>query len=231
MLGQGVLGYYALGELTDSATAYSIEAATGALTLTGNDVAFGVARAVVASSATFTLTGNSATAKPARYVVSEAGSFTLTGNDAGITATRILYANTYQTAGSVGFGALGEFALGQMEKDEAVSFVLTFGPAILAASRLPLTAETGVFQISGPDTGLVKFLGLRAGSSAITVTFNDATLKAGRVLIAGTGAITLGSTVIDFTRASRGLRIRPGGGASRMQASSGGGSNRLRVRA
>lgn len=232
MLGLGVLGYYALGEIPDTAAAYSVTASSASFAFTGNSAQTSVGRAITASAGTITFSGNNASVVPVRKIVSSSGSFSLTGANVGVTATRFLYAEGYVTGRSVGWGALGELALGEIDTAPRVSFQLVFNVALLNFTRAALTASKGDFVLSGNDASLGRFLGVKATTPmALTVTFNPASLLVRRGLIAGVGTFSGGGQVIDMTRARRGLSVRSGGGASGLRMSSGGGSKGLRIRA
>lgn len=103
----------------------------------------------------------------------------------------------------LGFGALGELALGQVATDDKA-----------------LSVDVGAFVIAGQDVGLYATRYLTAETGVFTLTFNSAELARGRLGL----SVTSGGGV-------RGLRASSGGGVRGLNASAGGGGKGLRIRA
>jgi hypothetical protein len=72
-----------------------------------------------------------------------------------------------------------------------------------------LTAEPGVFTLSGNDASLLAHRKLSAGAGIFSVTFNPAGLYRGYSLSAAPGVFTLTGNAVQF-KIQRGLRAEPG---------------------
>jgi hypothetical protein len=156
---------YIDGTFPDAVNAYSIEAATGTFTLTGNAAGLFRGYPMAAGVGAFVLTGQAAGLTAARKLTAEAGTFVLTGNAASLNK-------------------------GQFLSVDAGAFVLTGNDAALLAGR-KISAETGAFVLTGNAAGLVHDYPLTAQTGAFTLTGQAAGLRAGRVLTAATGSFTL----------------------------------------
>ncbi len=231
MLGQSELGSYAIGELSGGAAAYELTAEAGSFAFTGSDAGTVALRLLTASVGSFALTGNAALTVALRRDAEAAGAFSRTGQDAGLTATRILYARPFEKTGQLGFGALGEYGLGQADDDATAAFRVNFHPAELTFARNSLTASAGAFSLTFVDAALDRFLGIRGDVGTIAVTFNAASLRHNRVLIATSAQYTISSGSSELARTKAGLRLIGGGGRRGLRASAGGGASGLRIRA
>ncbi len=114
---------------------YTLTAATGVFTLTGNAAGLRVSRKITAGTGSFTLTGNAAGLIAGRKLSAATGSFTLTGNSVNLVYTPI-GGPTYTLAAGTG------------------SFVLTGNAAGLRVSR-KITIGTGAFVLTGNPVNLV----------------------------------------------------------------------------
>lgn len=158
-------------------TAYTMAAATGTFTLTGNAAGLAAQRNLTAAQATYTLTGNAAGLVHGYPMVAASGSFTLTGNAAALTAQRKL------TAAQATFTETGNAAgLTVQRKITATqaSFTLTGVAAWLTAQR-KLTAAQASYVLTGVDVTLTYTPAagaytLVADSATFVLTGNDAAL-------------------------------------------------------
>lgn len=113
---------------------YTLTAATGSFTLTGQSANLVVSRKLSAATGTYTLTGNAANLVVSRKLVAETGAYTLTGIAANLVYTPVSGA-TYTLTAQTGV------------------FTLTGIAAALKVSR-KLTAETVAYYFTGNDVGL-----------------------------------------------------------------------------
>jgi hypothetical protein len=148
---------------------YTLPAAQGSYTITGNDAGLRVARRVIASPGAYTLTGNAATLRVARRLTAVPGAYAITGNAANLikgTAPKSL-----QAAGG--------------------SYVITGRPAALRTARR-LVAAPGAYAITGFSTA-VPAVGTVSGSK---LRFANATIMG---LGAALGIVNLGPDRIQKT--------------------------------
>jgi hypothetical protein len=164
---------YVDGTFPDAVNNYSITAATGTFTLTGNAAGLFAGYPMAAGAGAFVLTGNAAGLTTARKLTAETGAFSLTGNAASLNK-------------------------GQFLSVDAGAFVLTGNDAALLAGR-KISAETGAFVLTGNAVGLVHDYPLSVQTGAFTLTGQAAGLRADRVLTAATGAFTLTGNDADLT--------------------------------
>lgn len=196
-----------------AAVAYTLAAASGSFTLTGQATTLKAARTLGATSGSFALTGQNATLRRGYPLSAGSGSFVLTGQAATLAAARTLPAGggvftlTGQTAGlyhgyplSAGSGSFtltGQAATlkaGRAVVAGSGSFTLTGQAASPKAGRL-VVASSGTYTLTGQDatltyTPLGSFT-LAADAGSFTLTGQAAGLLAGRTIAAGTGIFTL----------------------------------------
>lgn len=108
---------------------YTLTAATGSFTLTGQSANLVVSRKLVAATGSFALTGQAATLKVSRNLIAETGSYLLTGQSANLQVSRKLVAGT------------GSFSL------TGVAVNLVYTP--VSSATYTLIAQTGVFNLTG----------------------------------------------------------------------------------
>jgi Concanavalin A-like lectin/glucanases superfamily len=117
---------------TGTGPTYTLTAAQGSFTLTGQAAGLTASRLLTAAQGSFALTGQAATLKAARLITAAQGSYTLTGQDATLTYTPAV---TYTLTAAQG------------------AFTLTGQAAGLTAARL-LTAAQGTYSLTGVAAGL-----------------------------------------------------------------------------
>lgn len=146
-------------------TAYTLTAAQGTFSLSGQSATLRADRKLSAASGAFALSGNAAALRYGYKLTASAGSFALSGKAAN-------FKRTYALAASSG------------------SFVLSGKNAGLAFGH-KLPAATGAFSLSGQTAALRFGHNLVAGAGSFGLTGQSATLRVGRKITAGTGAFTL----------------------------------------
>lgn len=170
---------------------YTLTAAAGTFTLTGNATGVTAQRSLTAAQATFTLTGTATGLLAARSLPAALGTFTISGPDTGLTAQRLLTADAGACTLS---GTATGLTLARLLTASAGAFVLTGVDATLTYSGTTgytLTAAAGSFALTGQAATLAAARLLTAGAGTLTLTGVDAALTAARLLTAGTGAVTL----------------------------------------
>lgn len=115
--------------LSGGGPTYTLTAATGSFTLTGQSATLQVSRKLTAATGTFTYTGQAATLKVSRKLTAATGTFTYTGQSANLVVSRKL------TAGIGSFSFVGQAAN------------LVYTP--ISSATYTLTAQTGVFNLTG----------------------------------------------------------------------------------
>lgn len=225
MLGFDALGKLALGQLSGVAAASAITAETGALVVSGQEMASVVT--MPADAAAVTVTGQSA-----GLVVSmraEAGTLTITGQTVVTTAAYRLAVGPFVAQEDTQFGvaALGAIALGQLYADSAnsISFEVTGGEVMF---RHAMAAEAGAVAISGGAANLVEGNVLTADHCDIIVTFHPIATTITLPLGAGSLVIT-GQGQVELSRRSPKLRRFPRAGTTTISARSVGAGMRARA--
>lgn len=132
------------------ATNYTLTAAKGTFTLTGQAANLKAARTLPAATGSFTLTGQAAGLITAKSLTASAGSFILGGQTVSLKVARVLSAS----AGSFTFA--GQAA------------TLTYTPG---TTNYTLIAETGVFTLTGRDAALL-YSG-SSGGQAVTIDYGE----------------------------------------------------------
>jgi hypothetical protein len=166
-----------------AAAHYTLAAAAGTFTETGQAAGLVVARKVAAGVGAFVLAGQSAGVKVGRVIPASAGTFTLSGQVAGLRSVRLLPA------------AVGAFVVG--------------GQAAAFATGHGLTAGAGVFVVSGQVAAFRTGRGLAAAAGAFTLSGQPARPTAVRGLPAAGGAFVVSGAAAGL-RAARGLGAAPG---------------------
>lgn len=152
-------------KVTAGGTAYTLTAAQGTFSLSGQPASLRSARQLSAAVGSFALSGKAATLRYGYKLTASAGGFALSGVAAN-------FKRTYALAASTG------------------SFVLSGKNAGLAFGH-KLPAATGSFSLSGQTAALRFGRNLVAGTGSFGVAGQSATLRAGRKITAGTGAFAL----------------------------------------
>lgn len=189
---QGFLWPIGAPTIPGSPGAYTLTAAQGSYSLTGQALALRVARTITAGQGTYSLTGQAAGLIPGRKVAAGQGTYALTGQAAGLTVTRTLFAGqgTYALTGQ----AAG-LRRGLVLAASQGSYGLTGFAANLVAARTVAAAQ-GSYSLSGQNVTLTYTPA--AGSATLVADFGtyaltgqDVGLRAARILAGDFGAYTL----------------------------------------
>ncbi|HUW17405.1 MAG TPA: hypothetical protein VMW94_10035 [Actinomycetes bacterium] len=176
-----------------SGAPYTLECATGALTLTGVAAGITVGRNLACTTGALTLTGNDATPKVGRKLVCASGALVLTGTDTGVTVARKL---SCTTAALTLTGNDANIRRGYTFACATGALTLTGTDTGLTVTRL-LTCAAGALVLTGNDATLEYApIGgspytLTCDAGSLTLTGNAATLTVGRILACAAGSLTL----------------------------------------
>lgn len=182
-----------------STTAYTLTAAQGSFTLTGQAATLSRTRALAASQGSFALSGQAATLKRALNVAAAQGSFTLTGQAASFNLGHTIVA------------AQGSFTLsGQtatfrrtLNLSAAYGAYTLSGQTVTLKRALKLTADQGSFTLSGQAAALARGIRVTAARGTFTLTGQAATLTRSRAIAAAYGSFTLTGQDVAFLRDRR----------------------------
>lgn len=198
-------------ELITGGTSYTLTAALGTFTLSGQAVVLKRSRLLAAGAGAYSFTGQAVVLKGARKVAAAAGAFSLSGQavqlnkgtrlavDAGaftLAGQAVGFPRTYINAAVAGSFSLGGqpvgLALGRVVAAGAGAYSVS-GQAVAFGRGYAVTAAAGSFVLSGQAVGLLIGRRLAIGAGAFTLAGMDAALTylpAG-TLIAGPGIFTL----------------------------------------
>jgi hypothetical protein len=186
------------------AASYTLTAAAGSYTLTGQPAALTAARRLAAAQGSYALTGQSANLLYGRNLAAGAGTYALTGQAAALRAARLLGAaqGSYTLTGQAAGLLLGHrLAAGQG------SYTLTGQAAGLLYGRR-LGAAQGSYALSGQDATLAYSASgnkvLAAAQGSYTLSGQAANLLYGRRLAAAQGSYALSGQAAGLYR---GLRL------------------------
>lgn len=164
-----------------AAGGYTLTAAGGSFSLTGNAAGLKANRRVTAAAGSFTLTGNAAGLYRGLRLSAAAGTYAWTGNAANLVAQRKLLA-------------------------AAGSYVLTGNAAVLRLARM-LAAASGTYTLTGNAADLIYSqpgsYSLAADPGAFTLTGQAAGLRADRRLPAAAGIFNLTGSVASLLKGYR----------------------------
>ena len=141
---------------------YTLTAATGSFTLTGQSANLVVSRKLTATTGSFALTGQSANLVVSRKLTTETGTFTLTGQSTNLKVSRKL------VAGTETFSLTG------------ISANLVYTP--VSGATYTLTAQTGVFNLTGQAAAFKVSRKLTAGTGVFYFVGNAANFYPGGVI-------------------------------------------------
>lgn len=177
-------GAFSIGadEYVAAGATYSLEAAAGSFTLSGQSVGLVAARLISAVKGEFTLSGQDASLLRGFLLSAGAGAFVLTGQDASLDYSSGAAAYTLTA--------------------EAGAFALS-GQAASLLRGLLLSAAAGEFSLTGQAADLLRGLLLSAGSGSFTLSGQDANLLRGLLLSGGTATFELTGQAADVLRGYR----------------------------
>jgi hypothetical protein len=169
--------------------AYTLTAANGTYTLTGQAAALTTNRKLAAANGSYAVTGQNAGLSQGYKITAADGTYTVTGQDAGLNAARKL------TAGSGTLTLTGQdAALSAAHKLTAANgnYTVTGQDASLSyAGSYSMTASSGTLAITGQDAGLTVARKLTASSGTVTQAGQDATLKVHRKIALDEGTFVV----------------------------------------
>ncbi len=182
-----------------STTAYSLTAAQGSFTLTGQAATLSRTRALAASQGSFALSGQAATLKRALNVAAAQGSFTFTGQAASFNLGHTVVADQ----GS--FTLSGQTATFRRTLNLAAAYgaYTLSGQTVTLKRALKLTAAQGSFTLSGQAAALARGIRVTAARGTFTLTGQAATLTRSRAIAAAYGSFTLTGQDVAFLRDRR----------------------------
>lgn len=182
-----------------SGPTYTLTAAQGSFTLSGQATNLLASRLLTAVQGSFSLAGQAANLLQNRLLTAAHGEFVLSGQDANLLASRLLTAEQ------------GDFILSGQDVNLTVSRLLTASQGSFAlsgqdtglfVSRL-LTAVYGSFVLSGQDVTLtynpVGGYTLTAESGSFTLSGQAANLLTSRLLTAAQGSFSLSGQAANLT--------------------------------
>lgn len=172
------------GSLGGGGPTYTLTAAQGSLSLTGEATAFKAARNITASQGSYSLTGESLIFTISRILTASYGGYSLTGEDLLFKISRKLSA-TY-----------GSYVL------TGEDVILTYTP--VGGPTYTLTANKGDYSLTGESLGFKTSRNLVAAQGTLTLTGIDARLARGWTLTAAKGDFTITGQTTAF-QASRKL--------------------------
>lgn len=168
------------------ATAYSLTAAVGTFTYTGQSAGLLVGYDMVAANAAYTYTGQAAVLSYGRPMTAAAGTFTYTGQAAGLLIGLDLAAAgaTYTYTGQDAVLSYGQ------PMAAAVGTFTYSGQAANLLTGLDLAAAGGTYSYTGQAAGLPIGLDLAAAAGVFTYNGQAATLQQGQGIVGSVGTFS-----------------------------------------
>lgn len=157
-------------EISGGGASYTLTAAQGSISLTGQAVTLRAARKLTAAQGSISLTGRTVGLAVGRKLTVATGSFAVTGQSARLVLDRSLPA------------AAGSFNLTGQDAN------LVYGPA---GTDYTLAAATGSFTLAGQAATLRAARRLAASAGSFALTWQDVVLKYGRKIAAAQGSFVL----------------------------------------
>lgn len=157
---------------------YTLTAAQGTFSLTGQATALIAARKLVSAQGSFSLTGQTTNFRKGYTLSASQASFSLSGQTAIFQATRKL------TAAQGSYALTGQstaLKAGRKLSADQASFTLT-GQNTLFTKGFRLTASSGVFSLTGQALNFLRGLRLTANQASFTLTGQTANLVKSYVL-------------------------------------------------
>ena len=205
-----------------SGGAYTLTAAQGTFTETGNNAGLTAQRNISASQGSFAESGQSTGLNAQRKIAASQGSFAESGQAAdltktgsySLTASQGSFAESGQVAGLTAQRKIGAepgsiSLIGQaatLTKTTAGQYVLTAaggafaetGSAAGLAAQRNLAVSYASFALSGQTAGLLKGRSLQAAYGSFSETGQSTNLTAQRLLASSAGSIVLAGGVVTF---------------------------------
>lgn len=181
-----------------AANGYTLTAATGSFTETGNATGLRATRMIGATVGTYATTGTAAGLPVARRLTAAAGAVALTGINAGLRAARLIgaatssYALTGVDAGLIRAGAKVILAA-------AGAFVVAGNAATLRVARR-LAAQTSAYGLTGQSGGLRAARQFSASAASFVLAGPATLLRAARKTAATVGTFALTGNAAALTQ-------------------------------
>lgn len=188
-LGSGAVGLAWAGAQVPAGGAYTLTAAQGSYSLTGQAAILKRSRILAAAQGSYALTGQAAILKRGRLVTAAQGSYSLTGQIALIFRGRVVtaaqgsYSLTGQAATITYTPAAGAYVLTANQG----TYTLTGQAASITRSRL-LTAAQGSYALTGQAAAITRSRLLTAAQGGYTLTGQAAAITRSRILAAAQGS-------------------------------------------
>lgn len=166
-----------VGSIEAEGSGYTLTAAAGTYTLTGQAATLQASRLLAAAQGSYGLSGQDAALRKAYPLTAAQGSYALTGQPAGLAVARVITA------------AQGSYAL------TGIAANLVYGKT--------LAAEQGTYSLSGQAAGVRLARVMAASQGSYTLSGQPAGLRATRTLTAAQGAYTLSGQTANLFAARR----------------------------
>jgi hypothetical protein len=202
----GTVTYSEAGPDIASGPTYTLTAAQGAYTLTGQAMTPKAARLLTAAQGTYTLTGQAMTPKAGRLLTAAQGAYTLTGQAAALTVARLLTAaqGAYTLTGQAMLPKAARLLTAAQGSYTLTGYDVTLTYSGEGAPTYTLTAAQGAYTLTGQAATLAAARLLTAAQGAYTLTGQAAALTVARLLTAGQGSYTLTGYDVTLTYSGEG---------------------------
>lgn len=180
-------GFIWATEIKAASGSYTLVAAQGSYSLTGQAAGLRASRSLTAAQGSYSLNGQAATLRKSYPLVAAQGSYSLTGQPAGLAVARVITA----AQGSYALtGIAANLVYGKTLAAEQGTYSLSGQAAGVRLARV-MAASQGSYTLSGQPAGLRATRTLTAAQGAYTLSGQTANLFAARRLTAAQGAYTL----------------------------------------
>lgn len=172
------------------ASGYTLLAAQGAYSLTGQAAGLLATRLLTAAQGAYAVNGQAATLRYDKTLAAGQGAYSLTGQDAALRLARALLAG--QGSYSLSGQAVNLFAARRLTAAQGSYSLTGMAAGLLYSGGSPtLIAGMGSYALTGQDAGLRRAAVLTAAQGSYALTGQAAALVFGKTLAAGQGAYTI----------------------------------------
>ena len=178
-------------------THYTLTAAYGTFTLTGQALDLSAGRTLTSAQGSYTLTGQTVDFKADRRLTAAQGSYALTGQTVDLVSARQFVAaqGSYSLTGQ----ATG-LAAGRTLTADQGSYTLN-GQAVVLVGDRTLTASQGSYSLNGQTVGITADRTLTAAQGSYSLNGQAIELSAGLTLDAAQGSYSLNGQAVGVTAA------------------------------
>lgn len=224
--------FVSVGTPQSTGATYTLAAAQGSFTLTGQATGLLASRLLSAAQGSFSLSGQAASLLGGRLLTAAQGSFSLTGQATGLVASRTLalaqgsFALTGQSAGLLSGRSLtiaqGSFSLtgndvGLVYSGASADYTLVLakgdfaltGQMVGALASRTLGVSQGDFNLTGQASALLSGRLLTASQGAFTLTGQSVALSADRLVAMAQGSFAVDGQIVGL-QAARTLGLAKG---------------------